>query len=125
MESDVFKCFLKGTGVTSELSIVDRIAFNLGEDRDVVNRIIEEFCLSLRRGLDEYKGFNGDYIGEQLHWEISGRALFNLLGFMDQFSEKYEWEPGSAAEHIYRLFSANEWNSFSREYADALESKRP
>lgn len=100
----------------NERSFIDQIAANAGEDPAVVSRVIEEFCLSLRRGLDEYKRFNGDYIGEQLHWDISNRAFFHLLGFLDLFSEKYQWEPGSAPEYISRLFTEDDWKPFSQEY---------
>ncbi len=105
--------------MTAKRSIIDQIASNVGKDPDLIKRVIEEFCLSLRRGLDEYKGVNGDYIGEQLHWHISNRAFFHLLGFLDQFSEKYDWEPGSAREYVLRLFNENEWKPFSEEYSRA------
>ena len=108
--------------MTKERSFVDQIAANTGEDPEVVSRVIEEFCLGLRRSLDEYKGINGDYIGEQLHWDISNRAFFHLLGFLDQFSEKYQWEPGSAREYILRLFSEDDWKPFSQEYIRANSS---
>ena len=103
--------------MSKDRSFVDQIAATSGEDPEVVSRIIEEFCLGLRRSLDEYKGINGDYIGEQLHWDISNRAFFHLLGFLDQFSEKYQWEPGSAREYILRLFTEDDWKPFSQEYA--------
>ena len=103
--------------MSKDRSLVDQIAAISGEDPEVVSRIIEEFCLGLRRSLDEYKGINGDYIGEQLHWDISNRAFFHLLGFLDQFSEKYQWEPGSAREYILRLFTEDDWKPFSQEYA--------
>ncbi len=105
--------------MTKDRSFVHQIAASSGEDPAVVNRVIEEFCLTLRRGLDEYKSVNGDYIGEQLHWDVSSRAYFHLLGFLDQFSEKYQWEPGTAREYISRLFSQEEWKPFSQEYSSA------
>lgn len=113
--------------MTEERSFVDQIAANAGEDPEVVSRVIEEFCLGLRRSLDEYKGINGDYIGEQLHWDISNRAFFHLLGFLDQFSEKYQWEPGSAREYILRLFTEDDWKPFSQEYArtNSLDNQHP
>lgn len=111
--------------MTKERSFVDQIAANAGEDPEFVSRVIEEFCLGLRRSLDEYKGINGDYIGEQLHWDISNRAFFHLLGFLDQFSEKYQWEPGSAREYILRLFSEDDWKPFSQEYIRANSSDNP
>lgn len=91
----------------------------------MVNRVIEEFCLGLRRGIDEYKGINGDYIGEQLYWDISNRAFFHLLGFLDLFSEKYQWEPGSAREYVSRLFTEDEWKPFSQEYFRAKSPDHP
>ena len=100
----------------NERSFIDQIAANAGEDPVVVSRVIEEFCLGLRRELDEYKGINGDYIGEQLHWDIGNRAFFHLLGFLDQFSEKYQWEPGTAREYVSRLFTEDEWKPFSQEF---------
>lgn len=102
--------------MTNESPFIAQIATNTGVDREVVNHVIEEFCLGLRRGLDEYKGINGDYIGEQLRGDISNRAFFHLLGFLDQFSEKYQWEPDSAREYASRLLSENEWKPFSQEY---------
>ena len=113
--------------MSKDRSFVEQIAATSGEDPEVVSRIIEEFCLGLRRALDEYKGVNGDYIGEQLHWDISNRAFFHLLGFLDQFSEKYQWEPGSAREYILRLFSEDDWKPFSQEYArtNSLDNQHP
>ena len=102
--------------MTNERSMTDRIAEEVGEDPALVGRIIEEFCLDLRKSLDGYKGMNGDYLGEQLHWEISTRAFFHLLGFLDEFSGKYQWEPGSAREYILRLYSEDDWKPFSQEY---------
>ena len=102
--------------MNNERSMTDRIAEKLDEDPALVGRIIEEFCLDLRKSLDGYKGMNGDYLGEQLHWEISTRAFFHLLGFLDEFSGKYQWEPGSAREYILRLYSEDDWKPFSQEY---------
>ncbi len=102
--------------MTNERSMTDRIAEKVGEDPAVVGRIIEEFCLDLRKSLDGYKEINGDYLGEKLHWEIGARAFFHLLGFLDEFSGKYQWEPGSAREYILRLYSEKDWKPFSQEY---------
>lgn len=63
----------------NERSFIDKVAASSGQDPGVVSLVIEEFCLGLRRELDEYKGMNGDYIGEQLHWDIGNRAFFHLL----------------------------------------------
>lgn len=111
--------------MSKDHSFIQQIAANSGEEPAVVKRVIEEFCLGLRRGLDEYKGLNGDYIGEQLHWDISNRAFFHLLGFLDLFSEKYQWEPGSAREYVSRLFTEDEWKPFSQEYFRAKSPDHP
>lgn len=111
--------------MTKDRSFIHQVAASSGEEPAVVNRVIEEFCLALRRGLDEYKGINGDYIGEQLNWDISSRAYFHLLGFLDQFSEKYQWEPGSAREYVSRLFTEDEWKPFSQEYFSAETLDHP
>ncbi len=111
--------------MTKDRSFIHQVAASSGEEPAAVNRVIEEFCLALRRGLDEYKGINGDYIGEQLNWDISSRAYFHLLGFLDQLSEKYQWEPGSAREYVSRLFTEDEWKPFSQEYFSAETLDHP
>ena len=111
--------------MSKDHSFIQQIAANAGEEPAVVKRVIEEFCLGLRRGLDQYKGLKGDYIGEQLHWDISNRAFFHLLGFLDLFSEKYQWEPGSAREYVSRLFTEDEWKPFSQEYFRAKSPDNP
>ena len=102
--------------MTEDRSFINQVATNAEQEPAVVSRVIEEFCLALRRELDEYKGVNGDYVGEQLHWDIGNRAFFHLLGFLDQFSEKYQWEPGTAREYVARLLTEDEWKPFSQEY---------
>lgn len=111
--------------MTKDRSFIDQVAANTEQESAVVSRVIEEFCLALRRELDEYKGINGDYVGEQLHWDIGNRALFHLLGFLDQFSEKYQWEPGSAREYVSRLLTEDEWKPFSQEYFSAKTPDHP
>lgn len=111
--------------MTKDRSFIDQVAANTAQEPAVVSRVIEEFCLALRRELEEYKGINGDYVGEQLHWDIGNRAFFHLLGFLDQFSEKYQWEPGSAREYVSRLFTEDEWKPFSQEYCRTKASDNP
>lgn len=103
--------------MTIEQSLTSEIASKLGDDREHVAKVIDEFCFLLRRRLFEYQGLNGDYIGEQLHYDISDRAYFHLLGFLDQFSGSYDWEQGIAREYIARLMSEEAWRPFSQEAA--------
>jgi hypothetical protein len=102
--------------MTHDRSMKERIAEKVLTDTDLVGRVIEEFSLELRKELDGYKGINGDYLGEQLRWDIGARAFFHLLGFLDAFAGKYDWEPGLAREYIFRLYSENEWKPFADEY---------
>jgi hypothetical protein len=111
--------------VTHATLLIERIAAKSGAEPAVVGRVIDEFCLALRRELDGYKGLNGDYIGEQLHWDIGNRAFFHLLGFLDLFSEKYQWESGTAREYVSRIFTEDEWKPFSQEYCRAKASDNP
>ncbi|MFN3630779.1 MAG: hypothetical protein ACK4XK_12110, partial [Casimicrobiaceae bacterium] len=45
--------------MTKDRSFIDQVAANAAQEPAVVSRVIEEFCLALRRELDEYKGVNG------------------------------------------------------------------
>lgn len=81
--------------MTRDRSFIHQVAANTEQEPAVVSRVIEEFCLAMRREIAEYKGIIGDYVGEQLHSDIGNRAFFQLLGFLDLFSEKYQWEPAS------------------------------
>ena len=106
-------------------SFIDQVAADAGVEPAVAGKVIDALCLALRRGLDEYKGSNGDYVGEQLHWDIGDRAFFHLLGFLDQFSEKYQWEPGTAREYVARLLTEDEWKPFSQEFSRAKTPHDP
>ncbi len=111
--------------MTEERSFIHQIAARSEEESTVVSRVIPEFCLALRRQLDGYKGINGDYIGEQLRWDIGDRGFFHLLYFLDQFSEKYQWEPGLAREYVGRVFTEDECKLFSQEYVARTKPDRP
>jgi len=70
---------------------------------EAVSHVVDEFLLQLHRRLYEYRGLNGDYLSEELHYQIGPRGFYHLLGFLDTFSDRYSWEPGSAAEYLLRL----------------------
>lgn len=110
--------------MTEERSFVHQVAARSEQEPDVVSRVIAEFCLALRRQLDGYKGTNGDYIGEQLRWDIGDRGFFHLLGFLDQLYERYQWEPGLAREYVARLFTEDDCKHFSQEYVVAKTTER-
>lgn len=109
--------------MTNIRDITSEVADNLSMERDEVVAVIEEFMLQLHQRLVEYDGLNGDYVGEQLWSEVSPQAYFHFLGFLDRFSERYNWEPGSAHEYIARLFRPKEVRPFSHQMEAWKEAK--
>lgn len=84
--------------------------------------VLDEFMLQLHRRIVEYEGMNGDYLGEELHWEMGKQGYFHFLGFLDRFSERYEWEPGIAHEYLARLWSRQDWMPFTHQLEGWQES---
>lgn len=103
---------------------VGETAANLGMEVAVVYRVIDEFMLQLHRDLVECEGINGDYIGESLSHHLPHQAFFHLLGFLDRFSERYGWQPGSAGEYLGRLGSRADWLPFAHQQEGWVESSR-
>ncbi|MGN8160650.1 hypothetical protein ACS8YF_18515 [Salinisphaera sp. SWV1] len=96
-------------------SMIEESAKGTGVEKDIADSIVSEFCLQLHKRLYEYRGLNGDYIGEELCNDISGQAFYHVLGFLDKFSERYNWEEGSATEYLLRLGSRGEWRPFEHQ----------
>lgn len=96
-------------------TIANDIAKNLGLEPTDVESTLDEFMLQIHRRLFEYVGLNGDYIGEELHYQIGDQAFYHLLGFLDTFSDRYSWEPGSANEYLLRLSSRSRWAPFQHQ----------
>lgn len=90
-------------------SILEAVAFNLGEEIDDISPIIDEFMLQLHKKMVEYKGLNGSYISEELSHTISPQAFYHFLGFLDEFSNKYRWEEGDSNEYLMRLGKQSDW----------------
>lgn len=107
-----------------EFDPVGETAANLDLDTDLVRSVVEEFMLQLHRDLVEYEGANGDYIGESLWHHVSSQAFFHLLGFLDRFAERYDWEPGSADEYLARLGSRAHWLPYAHQLSGWVESSR-
>jgi hypothetical protein len=101
---------------------VGETASNLGLEDTVVRSVIDEFMLQLHRDLVEYQGMNGDYLGESLSHRLPDQAFFHLLGFLDRFSERYQWDPGTAHEYLARLGSRSDWLPFSHQLQGWVES---
>jgi hypothetical protein len=96
----------------SDSGLISNIEQNVGIDSDVARVVIDEFLLQLHRGLYEYSGINGDYIVEKLHFQIPPQAFYHLLGFLQLFSEKYDWEAGSNSEVLNHLGGKAEWSPY-------------
>jgi hypothetical protein len=90
-------------------SFAEKIAESLLLDPSDVDAVLNEFALQLHRRLFEYRGINGDYVGEQLHYDLSPQAFYHLLGFLECFRERYNWEPGMATEYLARLGQRKDW----------------
>jgi len=90
-------------------SLITNVARSIGMEDDAVRHVVDEFLLQLHRRLYEYRGLNGDYLGEELHYQIGPQGFYHLLGFLDTFSDVYNWERGSASEYLMRLGSRADW----------------
>lgn len=103
------------------MSMCTEIAGALTIEEDLVRAVIGEFALQLHRHAIEYRGINGDFIGENLWTHINSQAFYHLLGFLDYFAERYSWEPGDASEYLLRLGQRSDWEPFRRQ----MEGWRP
>lgn len=106
--------------MTRDLTLL--VADNLSMEPEDVSAVVAEFMLQLHRRMVEYEGISGDYIGGDLQHDISPQAFFHFLGFLDRFSELYQWEPGTAIEYIERLFSTDDWLPYSHQLEGWKES---
>jgi hypothetical protein len=92
--------------------IVDEVADALEMERSEVSPVIDEFLLQLHKRALEYKGLNGDFIGENLHYEIGEQGFYHLLGFLAYFANRYVWNEGSSSEYLRRLGGSRRWSSY-------------
>jgi hypothetical protein len=92
--------------------MISEIASNTGLPQNKVVEVIEVFARVLHRRIYEYRGLNGDFIGEALLWETSSQAYFHLLGVLKLLAERYEWESGTASEYLLRLGRAEDWEPY-------------
>lgn len=102
--------------------LMEDVAKNLGLERETVEAVVDEMMLQLHKQIFEYKGLNGDYIGETLHYQINEQAYYHLLGFLDQFSEKYIWDDRPANEYLLRLGGRIRWAPYRHQMLGWKES---
>ena len=93
--------------------ITAEAARNLGMEEDDVRKVVDEVMLLLHKGIVEHRASERrDYIGGTLHYEIGPQAFYHLLGFLDEFSDGYQWQPGSATEYLLRLGRRSDWTPY-------------
>lgn len=97
-----------------EDSLIKQVANNLGMDSADVSSVVSEFALLLHKEIYEYKGFNGDYIGEALHFKIPAQAFFHLLGFIYE-TNRNTCEKDMANELLLRLGSKGDWLPYTHQ----------
>lgn len=105
-------------GNKSDLSILEEVAREAGISMDKARQASEALLKALHKRLVEYRGLNGDYLGEMAHWELSERGFYHLLGFIEQFSIRYSWEKGSISEYLGRLPPVERWKALAEEIKD-------
>lgn len=91
------------------------VAREAGQDLESVRHTVTAFTRVLHRHALEYEGINGDVIGEDLPRQLGDEAFFHLLGFLEWFAERYEWERGIANEYLLRHPPDDRWRPFGRQ----------
>ena len=102
----------------SELNIHDEVAREAAISLDEARRASEALLKALHKRLVEYRGVNGDYLGEMAHWELSERGFYHLLGLIEQLSIRYSWEEGTISEYLGRLPPVERWKALAEEIGD-------
>ncbi len=87
------------------------IARKIGIDTCDAQLATTGFLRWLRHSIPAHTEGNRDFIGEELHWLISRSMFYELIGFLDEFADRYSWEKGIAAEYLLRIAPREEWPS--------------
>lgn len=111
-------------GVQVSKGLIADVARNLGMEDDAVSHVVDEFRLQLHRRLYEYCGLNGDYLGEELHYQIGPQGFYQLPSLLDTFSDRYGWEPGSATEYLLRLGRRADWAPHQQQMESWSDGRR-
>ncbi len=88
--------------------MINEIAQTVGVSEDQANNVVEEFLLRLHKM--EYEG--GEMYGliETIWPMISIRSLFHLLGFLESWSDRTNWETGYMHEYLMRIAPNQNWD---------------
>lgn len=105
--------------------MIKEIAENIGEEEAIVENVLNEFCYELHKRIFEYEGFNGDFIGEELPHIIPDQAFYHLLGFLQEFANKYGFDENSASEYLLRLGTRSTWLPYKHQMTGWKKRKEP
>ena len=91
--------------------------------------VIDSFCRQLHKRLYEYEGFNGDYLGEELLYQIGDFAWIHLFQFMYLHRLRSSSGDGDddwmmSRETLLRLGGGNRWRRFFYETQHWQQSSR-
>ena len=89
----------------------EKIAIEIGIDPSDAEKAANLFLRWLRFAIPAHQSGNHDFLGEELHWMISRRTYYELLGFLDVFAGCYSWDTGSASQYLLRIAPREEWPS--------------
>lgn len=106
-------------------TIIGEVAGKLGLDEKTARAVVADFALQLHRHALEYKGGNGDFIGEDLWCQVDRQTFYHLLGFLEYFADRYSWDEGSASEYLLRLGSQQDWEPFNKQMLDWQLARTP
>jgi hypothetical protein len=108
--------YLIGDGM-SNIPMMQKVANAAQIDETDAMIAVEEFLLQLHKLEYEKPKYGVDFVG--LIWpQISARAFFHLLGFIEQFSGHHDWEPGTIGEYLGRMPPCDRWERISEEMKD-------
>lgn len=99
--------FTHNSAVTKTNSdLFDRVSSKTGAEKDLVRQVAEELLAGLHKRLKEA---DSDYIGQVADYDLGDRGYYHLLGLLEQFSKKYEWDAGTAGQYLGRMPPMERW----------------
>lgn len=96
-----------------ESTVADRLQLR----PDLVSRVLSESFYELHRRFRTYTRGNGDYIGEELRFELPVRTYFHLLGTIQVIIDRYAWDENTSLQYLQSAGTAENWGFFSKEVA--------
>lgn len=97
------------------MDMLSEIASKVNCSPETVERVSEELFKELHRGMVEHVVGNVDYLASRVYFELPERSFYHLLGFLEQFSQRYDWPEGSINEYLGRMPPVDRWEKLSSE----------